>query len=74
MLSVEISPEPPEPPQYPSLFVAGLATGQITAEYASILLFFFFRREHTSASVRAAMEETRGTFSEKGFSILLVWL
>jgi hypothetical protein len=46
MLSVEISPEPPEPPQYPSLFVAGLATGQITAEYTSILLFFFRRGTH----------------------------
>ena len=31
-----------ELPRYPSLFVAGLATGQITAEYASILLFCFF--------------------------------
>src|SRR5207244_6744852 len=31
-----------------------------------------FEKEHTSASVRAAMEETRGTVSKERFSILLV--
>jgi hypothetical protein len=41
-IAVDKSRSRSELPRYPSLFVAGLATGQITAEYASILLFCFF--------------------------------
>jgi hypothetical protein len=66
-----INPSAQNPSSLPILDDLVLAGSQLH-ELASLLFLFLWARNHTSASVRAAMEETRGTVSEKRLSILLV--